>query len=578
MPKRKRGVWKRSSCNPNRVPSSTAFVKPRDDEDAVSIWVQCESESCQKWRQISAEEAEGLGDSAWYCWLNRDTRYNNCSAVEQKAKKPKHMKFIYSLLPQGEVVMAKLSGYPPWPGILTRDPTCGEYYDAPLDKENEITHYHVEFFGQPRSRAWLVPARVHPLRSMNETKMVPQFRKIQGRQLIELKKSYEFALKEAQSSLNTTAEERIETCHFKYVEEEDKPSPVAVSLERTAPAERVKVPAKIPARRKTDTPLNSPTIPLMASEHFGVEQECLANPELKEKEFLERLQAFSSERGVTLPRAPVWRGKSINLFRFYNLVQQRGGFEKVCQRRLWEELYNELVELNEIYEGISTPTQVFYQKYLMPFEHHLRNQKTSDDVTRPPSQAKWPTCKPVCQWRRTSCSSAVDEGEQMVPQNSHATHKQNADSTKHLDNRENANDAMVNRAFQSCTLLAREAGRDEVPSSNPDSPHQSFGGCSFDSDDDESTSSTCEAAERELQQLERLLLSLEPSLYPQTEGDALSKSREQQEVKQFPHAEPVGVNGTAEEVDLTKTLDEMARIEGAIADLNTLVALDMEQL
>lgn len=33
-----------------------------------------------------------------------------------------------------------------------------------------------------------------------------------------------------------------------------------------------------------------------------------------------------------------------------------------------------------------------------------------DDVTRPPSQAKWPTCKPVCQWRRTSCSSAVDEG------------------------------------------------------------------------------------------------------------------------------------------------------------------------
>ena len=50
--------------------------------------------------------------------------------------------------------------------------------------------------------------------------MVPQFRKIQGRQLIELKKSYEFALKEAQSSLNTTAEERIETCHFKYVEGE----------------------------------------------------------------------------------------------------------------------------------------------------------------------------------------------------------------------------------------------------------------------------------------------------------------------------------------------------------------------
>lgn len=39
----------------------------------------------------------------------------------------------------------------------------------------------------------------------------------------------------------------------------------------------------------------------------------------------------------------------------------------------------------------------------------------------------------------------LSPGEQMVPQNSHATHKQNADSTKHLDNRENANNAMVNR-------------------------------------------------------------------------------------------------------------------------------------
>lgn len=581
MPKRKRGVWKRSSCNPSRVSSSTAFVKPKEDEDAVSIWVQCEIESCQKWRQISAEEAEGLGDSAWYCWLNRDTRYNNCSALEQKAKKPKHMKYIYSLLPLGEVVMAKLSGYPPWPGILTRDPTCGEYYDAPLDKENEITHYHVEFFGQPRSRAWLVPARVHPLRSMNETKMVPQFRKIQGRQLIELKKSYEFALKEAQSSLNTTAEERIETCHFKYVEEEDKPNQVAVGLERADPAEKVEVPAKIPARRNTDTPLNSPTIPLLANIHFGVEQGNLLNPDLKEKEFLERLQSFSLERGVSLPKAPVWRGKSINLLRFYKLVQKRGGFEKVCRRRMWDELYNELVESNEIYEGISTPAQVFYQKYLMPFEHHLGSEKTNEfqfvpnDVDKPPP--KWPSSKPVCQRRRTSCSSATDEGEQMVPQNSHVTHKQSADSKKDHGTCENVNNTVVNRAFQSCTPLPREASRDEVPSSNPHSPHLSFGGCSFDSDDDESTSSTCEAAERELQQLERLLLSLEPSLYPQT-GDALSKSREQQVVKQFPHEEPVGINKTTEEVDLTRTLDEIARIEGAIADLNTLVSLDMEKL
>ena len=34
--------------------------------------------------------------------------------------------------------------------------------------------------------------------------------------------------------------------------------------------------------------------------------------------------------------------------------------------------------------------------------------------------------------------------------------------------------------FQTCALQSREA--DQVPSSNPDSPHESFDGCSFDSD------------------------------------------------------------------------------------------------
>lgn len=112
MPKRKRGLLKQP-CNSSRVSSSTVVAKPRDEEEGVSMWVQCENESCQKWRKISTEEAKNLKDSAWYCWLNRDPRYNTCSAEEQKAKKPKHMKFIYSLLPLGEVVMAKLSGYPP---------------------------------------------------------------------------------------------------------------------------------------------------------------------------------------------------------------------------------------------------------------------------------------------------------------------------------------------------------------------------------------------------------------------------------------------------------------------------------
>lgn len=59
---------------------------------------------------------------------------------------------------------------------------------------------------------------------------------------------------------------------------------------------------------------------------------------LQEKDFLESLQSFSLERGVTVPKEPVWRGKRISIFRFYNLVQQHGGFENVSKMYclVWE--------------------------------------------------------------------------------------------------------------------------------------------------------------------------------------------------------------------------------------------------
>lgn len=142
-------------------------------------------------------------------------------------------------------------------------------------------------------------------------------------------------------------------------------------------------------------------------------------------------------------------------------------------------------------------------------------------------------------------------------------------SADHMDNSITNSSQQHNAVFR---------GTDQVPSSNPDSPHQSLGGCSFDSDesDDDSTSSACDEAEKGLQQLERLLLSLEPSLYYSDDGGHLVKNREQQGEKSLPKT--LNKMSTIEEVDVKKTLDEIAKIEGAIADLNSFVSLEMEQL
>lgn len=64
-------------------------------------------------------------------------------------------------------------------------------------------------------------------------------------------------------------------------------------------------------------------------ESFFPNDEFLCHPCLQENEFLERLESFSVDRGVTVPKQPMWRGKRISLFKFYNLVLKHGGFEKV---------------------------------------------------------------------------------------------------------------------------------------------------------------------------------------------------------------------------------------------------------
>ena len=43
-------------------------------------WVQCENPRCLKWRRILALGRETLSqDGVWYCFMNRDEKYNTCT-------------------------------------------------------------------------------------------------------------------------------------------------------------------------------------------------------------------------------------------------------------------------------------------------------------------------------------------------------------------------------------------------------------------------------------------------------------------------------------------------------------------
>lgn len=48
------------------------------------VWVQCENESCLKWRLLSSEDAAKVDrNESWYCFMNTDLRYNKCSVSEE---------------------------------------------------------------------------------------------------------------------------------------------------------------------------------------------------------------------------------------------------------------------------------------------------------------------------------------------------------------------------------------------------------------------------------------------------------------------------------------------------------------
>ncbi|KAG8516231.1 Zinc finger CW-type PWWP domain protein 2, partial [Galemys pyrenaicus] len=123
------------------------------------VWVQCEDESCLKWRLLSSEDAGKVDhNEPWYCFMNTDSRYNKCSISEEDFPEESQLhqsgfKIVYSQLPLGSLVLVKLQNWPSWPGILCPDPFKGKYVTYDLD--GNVEEYHIEFLGDPHSRSWI---------------------------------------------------------------------------------------------------------------------------------------------------------------------------------------------------------------------------------------------------------------------------------------------------------------------------------------------------------------------------------------------------------------------------------------
>ncbi|XP_072859536.2 zinc finger CW-type PWWP domain protein 2 [Pogona vitticeps] len=171
------------------------------------MWVQCENSSCLKWRLLPHDAAAHVDLNApWYCYMNIDPQFNKCSVSEEgfpgESQFRKHgLKFTYSKLPLGSLVLVKMQTWPRWPGILCPDPVNGQYVTHDLD--GNVESHHVEFLGKPHSRQWIL---IKYIGHYPSSFMADVCRRKKG--------WYRSALEEADKLLACSVQQRLDSCYL----------------------------------------------------------------------------------------------------------------------------------------------------------------------------------------------------------------------------------------------------------------------------------------------------------------------------------------------------------------------------
>ncbi|XP_045141807.1 zinc finger CW-type PWWP domain protein 1 isoform X2 [Echinops telfairi] len=118
------------------------------------VWVQCSSPNCEKWRRLCRNMDPSILPSNWSCDQNTDLEYNRCDIPEETWTGHESDVAYASYIP-GSIIWAKQYGYPWWPGMVEPDPDLGEYFLFASHLDCLPSKYHVTFFGEAVSRAWI---------------------------------------------------------------------------------------------------------------------------------------------------------------------------------------------------------------------------------------------------------------------------------------------------------------------------------------------------------------------------------------------------------------------------------------
>ncbi|XP_060570861.1 AT-rich interactive domain-containing protein 5B-like isoform X3 [Ruditapes philippinarum] len=93
-----------------------------------------------------------------------------------------------------------------------------------------------------------------------------------------------------------------------------------------------------------------------------------------EQAFLIELHKYMKSRNTPIGRIPSLGFKQIDLFQFFTLAEEIGGYEQISMKRMWKHLYDKLGG-NPGFTSAATCTRRHYEKLLLPFERYRNGRE-----------------------------------------------------------------------------------------------------------------------------------------------------------------------------------------------------------
>ncbi|XP_051163826.1 zinc finger CW-type PWWP domain protein 1-like isoform X2 [Leptopilina boulardi] len=136
----------------------TQRKKRSRSNETVGLWIQCCEENCKKWRFVKEYNDPLSVPEKWFCSENFDENFASCDIPEEKTEN----NLVESKYVPGNIVWAKLTGYPWWPAIIDNCPVKNTFYE--LGNTSDIPlRYHVTFIEEGEvHRSWMKSAKIKP--------------------------------------------------------------------------------------------------------------------------------------------------------------------------------------------------------------------------------------------------------------------------------------------------------------------------------------------------------------------------------------------------------------------------------